>query len=97
MGYNASIDPEEAVARVKRINESVVSMNEGCKKILETLSEASEATNLKSVDAIHKSFAEVSKNMDTLKENMENVVSATEKYAAEVTDIDDEDMSIYDN
>lgn len=92
----AVIDREEALKSVKRINESVIAVNDGCKKIQEVLADATNQTNLKSVRVIQVSFEEVSRNMAQLQENMSNVVIATEKYAAEVDEIDEVDDRIFD-
>lgn len=95
MANVASIDMQEALTRIKRINESVVKINEGCKKLCVTLEESSAKTNLKSVEAIHTAFAEVGRNVSIMEENMNNVLYATEKYVEEVAAIDEEDNSIY--
>ena len=96
MANTAQIDMQEALQRIKRINESMVKINEGCKKLLVTLEESSEKTNLKSVDAIKAAFEEVGRIVKVMEETMQNVVYATEKYVEEVSGIDEEDSSIYD-
>lgn len=92
----AQIDLAEAYKHVSAINDNLKTIDEGCKKLLVVLDEASEGTNLKSVVSIHKAFEEVSTTMSALSENMENVCEATKKYADEVADIDAEDNTIFE-
>lgn len=91
----AQIDMEEAYKRVSAINDELIKIEEGCRNLLDTLTEASEATNLKSVDAIKRAFGELANNMKNLNTVMADTCEATKKYADEVAAIDEEDMSIY--
>lgn len=96
MAQNAAIDTGAALSSIKRINESVIKIDDGCKKLCLQLSEASKTTNLKSVETIQASFDEVSRNMSALQSNMADVVIATTKYAQEVDAIDDIDSKIFE-
>ena len=92
---NAQIDMEEAYKRVSNINDGLTKIEEGCHKLLDVLTEASEETNLKSVDSIKRAFDELSTTMSKLNQVMEETCIATKKYADEVAEIDAEDNSIY--
>lgn len=96
MAQHATIDMEAALCSVKRINESIIKIDDGCKKLCAQLDEATKSTNLKSVESIQTSFDQVSKNMSALQSNMADVVLATEKYVQEVAAIDEEDNTIYE-
>jgi uncharacterized protein YoxC len=96
MPNNAVVGIDTVVPSIKRINEALNHMNEGCKKLNVKLEEAYNATNLDSVGATHTAFEDVGKSMADLAENMQKVLESAVKYVEEVVAIDEVDNRLYD-
>ena len=96
MGFGkASIDMDVALESVKRINERLTAVNERCVKLAASLDEAAKATNITAITNISEAFESVKNNTATLASNMQSVYESTQKYVAQVEDIDEDDGAAY--